>query len=720
MKRSWSLLLAVMCIGLVHAQEKKPLTLTQAVMEGRSVFAPQSIKNLKWIPGTEDYSYVVDKGADIFVMRGFVDGRPDEEITSLNRIKNGFNAGKFIAPEQLPNLKWFDKNRFSFQYKGQFWMYDIKAHQVARNVTCIARGINHDLAPSGTMAALTYGDELYCSNAELDSIRITTAEREGVVSGQAVHRYEFGISKGTFWSPNSEKLAFYVNNQSDVSEYSIMNYYSTPAQDVPFYYPMAGGNSERVEIYVYDVKKSKAIVLKTGLPAEQYLTNVTWGPESKYIYVALLNRGQDHLKLVRYDANTGEQKNVLFEEKHERYVEPEHGPFFLEGTKDEFLWFSERDGYQHLYRYDTSGKLLNQVTDGDRVILSIKAYNSETEELHVSATDTGLDRVLYSVNVKSGKMKRLTSDSGAHRTQVNEKTGYFIDEYSSVDTPRKIGIYDNNGKLVKELLNAKDPLRTNSVGQTEIVKLKSDDGVDLYARMIKPSDFNPKKKYPVLVYVYGGPHAQLVTDSWLAGASLWMHTAAEKGMIVFTVDGRGSANRGLDFEQSVFRNLGTVEMADQMTGVNYLKTLPYVDSDNMVIHGWSFGGFMTCSMMLRNPGVFKAGVAGGPVTDWHMYEVMYTERYMDTPEENPDGYANAALYQYAPNLEGELLLIHGTSDDVVVMQHSMTLLNAFINAEKQVEFFPYPGHAHNVRGKDRVHLMTKVLDFVEENMGLNK
>jgi dipeptidyl-peptidase-4 len=313
-------------------------------------------------------------------------------------------------------------------------------------------------------------------------------------------------------------------------------------------------------------------------------------------------------------------------------------------------------------------------------------------------------------------MRKLTMEDGYHHISLSSSGKYFIDDFSSLDTPHRIRIFSMNGKPILELLDAPNPLENRKIGKTELVDIKAADGTTLHARIITPSNLDPSKKYPVVVYVYNGPHVQLVTNSWLGGAPLWMHSMCEEGYIIWTLDGRGSDMRGLEFEQAIFRDLGTLEIQDQMAGVAYLRSLPYVDQERMGVHGWSYGGFMTTGLMLREPGTFKAGVAGGPVIDWKYYEVMYTERYMDTPQENPEGYAKSDLKKYVKNLKGDLLMIHGSSDDVVVLQHNMTFLKQCIDEGVQVDFFVYPGHAHNVRGKDRVHLMTKVIGYFMDKL----
>ena len=371
----------------------------------------------------------------------------------------------------------------------------------------------------------------------------------------------------------------------------------------------------------------------------------------------------------------------------------------------------------HVYHYDSEGKLLGQITKGDWVVQSILGMDKKGKNLIVQGTDeSGLNSFAYAINLKKGEVSRVPTEAGKHSFQLNSDGEQLIDSWSNLKTPSVVDVISTKGKKIENLLTAKNPLKDIKIGSTELVDIKAKDGTVLHARVIKPSDFDAAKKYKVLVYVYGGPHAQMVSNRWLSGAPLWMHYMAEKGYIIFTLDNRGSANRGFNFENVIHRQLGTLEMEDQLAGVNYLKSLPYVDANRMAVHGWSYGGFMTTSLMLRKPGTFQVGVAGGPVTDWKYYEAMYGERYMDRPEENPEGYKTASLMNYVKNLEGKLLLIHGTSDPIVVMQHNFALVKKFVDEGIQMDFFPYPMHPHNVRGKDRVHLMRKVLDYVDEKL----
>ncbi|HLN95371.1 MAG TPA: prolyl oligopeptidase family serine peptidase, partial [Flavobacterium sp.] len=430
---------------------------------------------------------------------------------------------------------------------------------------------------------------------------------------------------------------------------------------------------------------------------------------------AELNRGQNDMRLNLYDAATGAFVRTLLQETSTTWTEPEHPAFFPSPTSSNFIWISEKDGFNNLYYYSLDGKLIKQLTANRFVLRDILGSTKNGSTIFFTATGPNATNTLaYKVDLK-GKQTLLTKDEGVHRVSFSTDGNWVFDEYSNHSTPSRSLLYDKNGKA-SVLLESKNKYEGYELGTADIRTIKSADGTtDLYTRLIKPSNFDPSKKYPVLVYVYGGPHAQLITNSWLDGANLWMYWMAEQGYLVFTVDGRGSDNRGKAFESVIHRRLGLNEMDDQLAGVNYLKSLPFVDGKRLAVHGWSYGGFMTTSLMLRKPGTFTTGVAGGPVTDWKYYEVMYGERYMDTPAENPEGFAENSTLGYVNDLQGQLLLIHGTSDDVVVMQQNFALLKKFIEAGKQVDFFAYPMHKHNVIGKDRVHLMDKVLHYIIDN-----
>ena len=571
-------------------------------------------------------------------------------------------------------------------------------------------------------------NQLYVRDADNKEHQLTTDGSPSVVYGSAVHRNEFGITTGTFWSPDGQKLAFYRMDQSKVTDYPQVDIDTRIATCKPDKYPMAGGNTHHVTVGVYDLTTGQTTYLNTPngsvsgdsiATSVPYLTNIAWGPDSKTIYLFELNRDQNDCRLVSYDAATGNRLAELDRETHDKYVEPLHPIQFLPWDNGKFILQSQRDGYNHLYLYSKDGKLIKQLTSGPWVVQEVLGFNTKQKSIIIAANKYHpLHRWLYAVSVKDGKIRELVDTDGVHRGSLSETGAFLVDNWSNPTTPRCIDLLPtaSGGSAARtRLLTASDPWDGYQQPIFECGQLKAADGVtDLYYRMVKPHDFDPAKKYPTVVYVYGGPHAHNIEASWHWYSRSWETYMAQKGYIIFVLDNRGSENRGRDFEQATFRQLGQIEMQDQMKGVDYLRTLPYIDTDRIGVHGWSFGGFMTISLITNYPDVFKVGVAGGPVIDWKWYEVMYGERYMDTPQANPEGYEKTSLLSKAKNLKGKLQIITGYNDDTVVPQHCLSFLKACIEAGTQPDFFVYPGEPHNMRGHASVHLHERITQYFED------
>jgi dipeptidyl-peptidase-4 len=567
--------------------------------------------------------------------------------------------------------------------------------------------------------------ELKEGNLYVDSKLVERGDGYNIVLGESVHRNEFGINGGLFWSPKGNRLAFYRMDQSMVVDYPIVNTKAREAEVRNIKYPMAGMKSHEVTVGVWDATAQKLVYLNTARDTtvherEMYLTNIAWSPDEKYVFIAKVNREQNHMWLEQYDAVTGAFVKVLFEEENPRYVEPCE-PMIFTPKGDQFLWFSMRDGYKHLYLYNIDGTLVKQVTEGAYEVEGFIQFDKKGENIFIYANKDNLaGRDAYRVNLKKGTMECLTMQEnglhGTHTIALNEQGTMWVDLWSSVNVPMRADLRDLKHKNpIKTFFEAENPLKDYAMPEVKLGTIKAADGVtDLYYRLITPPNMEKGKKYPTLVYVYGGPHSQLVTDSWLGGGNLYFMFLAQQGYVVFTVDNRGTDNRGFEFESCTHRHLGEIEMADQMEGVKFLKSLPYVDQDRMGVEGWSFGGFMTITMKLAHPEVFKVGCAGGPVIDWKWYEIMYGERYMDTPQENPEGYEANCLLNKAKDLEGRLLVIHGAEDNTVVWQHSLEFIERCINNYKQVDYFVYPHHEHNVLGRERLHLYQKMFQYYED------
>ncbi|MBQ3768804.1 MAG: DPP IV N-terminal domain-containing protein [Prevotella sp.] len=580
----------------------------------------------------------------------------------------------------------------------------------------------------GKATTLVKDHQLYVVDAQGKEHQLTTDGSREIVYGSAVHRNEFGINKGTFWSPDSARLAFYRMDQSMVTDYPQVNIFPREATYEPDKYPMAGMNAHVVHVCVYDINTNKTVTLKTlnGSVVGDfvtdtkpiYFTNIAWSPDSKTVYMFELNRDQNDCRLVSYDATTGERIAELYRETSDKYVEPLHPIQFLPWDSNKFIMQSQRDGYNHLYLYNKDGKLLRQLTSGPWVVQNVLGFNTTLKSIIIEGNKYHpLHRQIYSVNVNNGKMTQLTKEDGVHRGELSASGSYVLDRHSSPTQPRNISMIDVSSAKVRvhRLFTAEDPWQNYEQPIFECGSIKAADGkTDLYYRMVKPYNFDANKKYPTVVYVYGGPHAHNVEASWHWQSRSWETYMSQKGYIVFILDNRGSEHRGRDFEQATFRQLGQIEMQDQMKGVEYLKSLPYVDANKLGVHGWSFGGFMTISLMLNYPDVFKVGVAGGPVIDWKWYEVMYGERYMDTPQQNPEGYEKTSLINKAKNLKGKLQIITGYNDNTVVPQHCLSFLDACIKAGTQPDFFAYPGQEHNMRGHASVHLHERITQYFED------
>lgn len=696
----------ILCILVLGATfsfgQKKELTLKDAVMEQYRAFYPKHTFGVSWIPNTSKYAFVENYST---LLEKDVKSGDAKVITSVQEI----NAATGLSMKYLTDYKWLSDKVIAVNDGTKYATFDISTKKGV--VYAEAEGENVLANEKNNVLAYTVANNIELSVGG-KKIRVTHHEDPNIVAGATVSRSEFGISGGLFWSANAKYLAFYEKNESFVANYPLLDIESTPGTLKSIKYPMAGQTSEQVKVGVFNVKTQKTVYIKSTGASEDYLTNLTFTPDEKFVVVAEVNRDQNHMKLNVFDAETGNLVRTLFEEKNDKWVEPEHPAFFLENKNNEFVWISERDGFNNLYHYDFNGKLISQLTKNKFVVKSIQSFAGN--KIFFNATgDSPLNTMLYTVDLK-GAQTLITTISGTHSTIISADGKYIYDAYSNHTTPNKEQLLSASGKVLSVTLTADNPLATYQYGTAEISSLKGNDGTELYTRLIKPSNFDLAKKYPVLIYVYGGPHAQLVTNNWFDGANLWMYWLAEQGYLVYTLDNRGSGERGFAFESQIHRQLGVVEMEDQMSGVNYLKSLPYVDGNRLAVHGWSFGGFMTTDLLLTHPGTFTCGVAGGPVTDWKYYEIMYGERYMDRPEQNIEGYKASSLIEKADKLKDELLLIHGTVDDVVVMQHNLALVKKFVELNIQMDFFPYPMHPHNVRGKDRVHLMTKVLNFVIE------
>ena len=723
------LLSAALTIGNLMAQELKMPTLDDLLPGGETYHYAENLYGLQWWGDV-----LVKPEIDRVVTVDLRNGKETllAEIDDISNIlkKDGIDTN--LPSLQNVQLLWPGESKMLVRTRTSYYVLDWKNKTVVAKQEMPRGAANADFNNNSCNLAYTIKNNLYVNGKQL------TDEPEGIVVGQSVHRNEFGINKGTFWSPKGNLLAFYNMDESMVTEYPLVDIDARVGELTPVRYPMAGMTSHKVKVGIYDVNTDKTIYLDAGDPTDRYFTNISWAPDEKSIWLIELNRDQNHAKLCQYDVKTGKLMGVFYEEENPKYVEPENPIVFLPWDPSKFIYQSERDGFNHLYLMDTQTSVYpekhsvgnssykesfktTQLTKGNWLVQGILGFNEAKKEIIYSSTEVSpLQTNIYKVNVKNGTKTTLNDTEGVHRAQISASGTYLIDNYSTPTEARIIDVYNTTGKgLAKaiNLLTAEDPLKGFLLPQIETGTIKASDGkTELYYRICKPADFDATKKYPTIVYVYGGPHAQMIHNGLRYDARGWDLYMANKGYIMFTLDNRGSDNRGFEFESTTFRHLGVEESKDQVKGVEFLKSLPYVDANRIGVHGWSFGGHMTTSLMLRYPEIYKVGVAGGPVIDWAFYEVMYGERYMDTPQANPDGYKETNLRNLAGNLKGHLLMIHDYQDETCVPQHTLSFIKACVDARTYPDLFIYPGHPHNVSGRDRIHLHEKITRYFEDNL----
>ncbi len=596
------------------------------------------------------------------------------------------------------------------------FLYDWKQKKVVWSMPNVEGAQHAEFSATSKSLAYVKDWNLYVRTADGKDHQVSTDGTREVQYGMSVHRDEFGIHKGTFWSPKGDLLAFYRMDQSMVTDYPLVDISERVAALAPEKYPMAGMTSHKVTVGVFNPATGKTIYLQAGDPTDRYFTNIAWSPDEKTIYMFELPRTQDKAELVSYDAATGARKEVLYTETNARYVEPMNPIRFLPWDDTKFVMESRRDGWNHLYLFDTTGRQLKQLTKGEFEVMEMLGFNAKTKSIvYKSNQNNAIQHSHFSVNVATARVTALDNGEGTHYASLSPSGTFLCDRWSSPKKFREYDLVSTSAKAVTALHEDGDPWTDYNVPEITSGTIKAADGTtDLYYRMVKPVDFDPTKKYPTVVYVYGGPHAHNVEASWHYQSRPWEIYMAQRGYLLFIVDNRGSEYRGFNFESCTHRHLGDLEMADQMEGIKFLKSLPYVDADRIGVHGWSYGGYMTTNLMCSYPETFKVGVAGGPVIDWKYYEVMYGERYMDSPQENPEGYASSSLLPKAKNLKGRLQIIVGYNDPTCVLQHNLSFLRACEDAGTQPDYFVYPGDGHNMMGHDMVHLHERITRYFDD------
>jgi dipeptidyl-peptidase-4 len=607
-----------------------------------------------------------------------------------------------------------------FQGPAALAWFDLKSQTGRTLVSGIAALADPKISPDGRCVSFVRDHNLWLVGVTEGKERaVTQGGAEEIRKGELdwVYPEELDIKTAYWWSPDSSAIAYLEMDERKVSQYPMVDFSSPSGEAEMERYPVAGGANPIVRVLVATVSGGEPRVMDIGAETDIYIPRVNWLTDSKHLAIQRLNRTQTTLDLLIADTVTGKTRAALTE-TDPNWINVSDDLYFLKDGK-RFLWSSERSGYRHLYLYDLDGKQLAQITKGEWEITSVNGVDESKGLVYFTATEASpMERQLYVVGLSGPGFTRITKDSGTHDVNLAPNAAAFYDTYSNAAAPPSQNLYKASGSRIATINENKvAELADYHLSPMEFLTVKSRDGVALNASIIKPRDFNPQKKYPVLVYTYGGPHAQVVRNGWGGANFLWHELMAQKGYIIFSLDNRGSAARGHAFETPLHLRLGAQELSDQRDGVQYLKSLPYVDGSRIGIWGWSYGGHMTLHAMFEAGDDFKAGFAGGPVTDWHYYDSIYTERYLGLPQKNEKGYEDSSPAKYAGQLKGKLMIAHGTGDDNVHFANTLSVINDLIEAGKYVEVLAFPGRGHGVSDPPaRRVLMQRVTQFFLDNL----
>jgi len=636
-----------------------------------------------------------------------------------------------VAPQKYSWAPGADALLFVSQ--GDLYWFDLKTQAVKRLTqpagadggTPESRAVQDPkISPDGRWVSFVRDFDLWVvSVATAEQKQLTRDGREEWMNGQLdwVYPEELDIHTAYWWSPDSSQIAYLQMDERPVTKYPLVNYLSYTGETQTMRYPKAGGANPIVRVGVVPVAGGSTRWMDTGGDRNVYLARVDWLRDSKRLAIQRLNRAQNKLELLFANAADGHAQTVLTEQ--DKYWINVHDDlyFFADGRR--FLWSSERDAYRHLYLYDLSGKLLKQLTSGAWEVTALAGVDERQGAVYFQATEKSpIERHLYRVGLDGGAMARLTRQNGTHNVTLAPGAAHYLDTYSNAMTPPRQDVYRADAGEASTLWwtlneNSVPELASYSLQPVGFFTVPGADGTALHAMMIKPPGFDASRKYPVLVYIYGGPHSQVVRDAWGRASFLWHQLMAQKGYIIFAVDNRGMAGRGHSFETPVYHRMGEVELADQLAGVAYLKSLPYVDGARIGMWGWSYGGYMTCYTMMNAADVFKAGFAGSPVTDWRQYDTIYTERYMGLPQENAEGYKQSSPVTHVAKLKGKLLIAAGTGDDNVHFANTVELSEQLVQAGRYAEILIYPGRGHGISDPAAsLHLFRRVTQFFLDNL----
>ena len=699
-------------------QEPKKLTLEDIYFS--NTFSQDWVWGLNSMKNGKEYTVIDYIKNDISIDKySYKSGKKINSILKSSEIDSlKFDGYKFNSNEEKLLLKVNTESIYRYSDKSFIYAFDIKSKELIKisdEKISLA-----DFSPNGKMVSYVFDNNLYIY--ELSSGKTTKCTTDGVrnkiINGATdwVYEEEFAIVKGYEWSHDSKFLAYYKFDESNVKEFSmdLFNQNLYPTQE-KFKYPKAGEENSKVSIHILNVNTKKSFQVNEN--DFEYTPRIYWTKDSKNLCVFKLNRHQNHLKLLF--TNPESKKTVLiYEEKDSRYIDIHDNIKFLNTG---FIWSSEKDGFNHLYKFSYDSKKMFQITSGEYEITKFYGYNESKKILYYQSNEKSpLQKHIYSINIDGTNKKLLSNAKGVNNANFSKTFDYFINTNSTANQPNYITLNNKKGKLIRVIKNSEKLIQTLSyyeLSKKEFFSFKTEYNISLNGWMIKPPDFDSNKKYPVLMYVYGGPGNQQVLDNWGGRNYMWYQYLAQQGIVIVCVDNRGTGGRGADFKKCTYKELGKLETEDQIAANKYLASLDYIDQNKIGIWGWSYGGYMSSLCLLKGNDIFNFAIAVAPVTNWRFYDTIYTERYMRTPQENPDGYDLNSPINYIKQLRGNYLLVHGSADDNVHYQNTMEMISSLVKENKQFDLFIYPDKNHGIYGgTTRLHLMTKITDFIIKNL----
>ena len=632
-----------------------------------------------------------------------------------------FSGYSFDNSENLILLETQTEKIYRYSKKSIYYVYDLVSKDLKK---IFDKKISlASFSPNSKYISYVYRNNIYLFDIETNKSKKIT--HKGLINKTIcggtdwVYEEEFGLVKGYEWSSNSNYIAYYIFDESKVNEFSMDIFKGGlyPSQE-KFKYPKAGERNSNVQINIYDIQSDINVIADVNKKSETYLPRIKWTNNTNMLFVQRLNRHQNHLELLSVDPSSGKSK-IILEEKDKYYIEIHDNLTFYKDDSG-FLWTSEKDGFNHIYLYQISGKERRQITKGNWEVTNFYGYDDKNKVLYFQSNEESpLERNIYRVNIWGKSKKKLSKKSGTNSASFNSNFSYFINTYSNANLPNAITLNNNTGEVIKKLKNSESLLGSLSeyeLTSKEFFNFKTEQGIKLNGWMMKPNNFDESKKYPVLMYVYGGPGSQTVLDSWDRNY-MWYQMLCQQGYIVVSIDNRGTGGRGAEFKKCTYKELGKLETIDQIEGAKYLANLGYTDENRIGIWGWSYGGYMSSLCLLKGNKYFKSAIAVAPVTNWRFYDTIYTERYMQTPQENPNGYDLNSPINHVDSLKGNFLLIHGSADDNVHVQNTYEMVDALIKSNKQFDLFIYPDKNHGIYGgTTRLHLFTKITDFINKKL----